>query len=239
MEEREESPYYCIRYLFEHIFRLEQTYNDEAISCNSLLCDSAQKHFLENVKLLEENPQEIFETNVPGLYTVYKKNGGINTARFTVNITSKHCGACFKWNQGEVPCYHALAVFRHMDIMNSDDFFSSKYFHPVHLQKTRQDMYMNRKLSGVLPDDNVLENMIAKGKFQPLRPVLKIDDFSAISRKRFRSEGENGKGRYISAATKDKIACPRCSKILKNTGKIHDIMACMKFANKSKVVDQH
>lgn len=184
LDEREESPYFCIRLLFENIFRLEHAHNNEALSCESLLCNHAYKIFMENIKQLEENPQEVIETNVEGLYTVYKKNGGINTSRYSVNIKSKHCGSCFKWNQGEVPCYHALAVFQHLDIMKSCDFFTEKYFHPVHLQKTRCDMYMNCKLSGVLPDDNALENLIALGNFQPLEPLLRIDDMSTISKKR-------------------------------------------------------
>lgn len=100
-------------------------------------------------------------------------------------------------------------------------------------------MYMHCKLSGVLPDDNDLENLIALGNFQPLIPLLQVDDLSAISKKRFRSEGEQGKGRYISAATKEKIQCLRCSKILKNTGKPHNIIACMNYANKMKVGDQN
>lgn len=76
MEEREESPYYCIRLLFESIFRVEHINIIEALSCNSILCDHAYKSFMENVKQLEENPQEVIETNIDGMYTVYKKMEG-------------------------------------------------------------------------------------------------------------------------------------------------------------------
>ena len=69
-------------------------------------------------------------------------------------------------------------------------------------------------------------------KFENLKPITKIDEFSAISKKRIRSEGENGKGRYISSKIKDRIQCPRCSKIIKNTGKVHDIIACNNYALK-------
>ena len=47
---------------------------------------------------------------------------------------------------------------------------------------------------------------------------------------RIRSEGEQGKGRCIPSKSKDRVPCPRCSKILKNTGKKHDIVACNNHA---------
>ena len=99
-------------------------------------------------------------------------------------------------------------------------------------------MNINSKHTGVLPDDNALENLMALGKFEPLVPMLKIDELSAISKKRFRSEGEHGKGRYISATTTGRIACPRCSMILKNTGRPHNNLACNKFAMKVKAGNQ-
>jgi len=93
-------------------------------------------------------------------------------------------------------------------------------------------MYRTCVLTGLVPDDNNVQNLKLTRSFQPLTPILHVDSRSSLTSKRIRSNGESTSGRAVKAHRKSKAPCPRCGKLLKDTGKMHDIRACLNAQRK-------
>jgi hypothetical protein len=229
LEARELSPYYFLKRIMFDIYALQSECKKEALAGTNILTFAAETTLMENQQYLRENPLDAVCLN-EGIYTVKKKNQP-NALSHVVDINLKHCGACFRWDQSGVPCCHALAVLSAAGITTRPEFYTN-CFHRLNQQATRTEMYRTCVLTGLVPDDNNVQNLKLTRSFQPLTPILHVDSRSSLTSKRIRSNGESTSGRAVKAHRKSKAPCPRCGKLLKDTGKMHDIRACLNAQRK-------
>jgi hypothetical protein len=235
LEARELSPYYFVKRIMSDIFSQQATLNDESRKSDRLLTDAAESWRLEALEKLRENPQEVtfLRRNVYSVHSIGNSTASVHT----VDISLKHCGACMKWDQTGVPCHHAFAVLTTLGVMNDVGSYHS-YFHRLHMQSLRQEMYTNCQLNGFLPDDNDVLSRKYSGSYTALTPVLREDKTSSLSKLRIHSTGDLGnKGRSRKPSSKSKVPCSRCGKLLKFSTQTHEIKACLNWQKKRGLRD--